>query len=213
VIHSVYYGAKKQAFVTYRMGYRATNNLLLHMDFSRESPRVAFWTKDQADCLALRKDINKILRPIYGSADGFVYLMDREDRLVGGAAYTGEFKIGHTDFRFLNETIAQKNKIFDHLDVEFVPMGSWNINIDVYIDGTFSETIPVLMDVRDDGLDTFTLDTDPLGREEAQTVRVPLHGSGRRISFHVKQSGANQNFSLASLDVGFRLSAEQATRV
>lgn len=212
-IHSMYYEAKKQAFITYRMGFRQTNNMLLHLDFNRESPRVAIWTKDQADCLALRTDINRVPRPIYGSADGYVYLMDREDRLVGGAAYQGEFKTGHMDFRFLGEQIANKNKLFDHLDVEFVPTGSWNIDIDVYIDGTFSETIPVLMDVRDDGLGSFTLDTDPLGREEAQTIRVPLHGSGRRISFHIKQAGANQNFILASLDVGFRLSAEQATRV
>lgn len=213
VIHTLYYEAKKQAFITYRMGFRQKNNLLLHLDFNREQPRVAFWSKDQADCMALRKDINKIPRPIYGSADGYVYLMDREDRLVGGSAYLGEFKTGHMDFRFLGEQIANKNKLFDRLKVEFIPMGSWNVDIDVYIDGTFSETIPVLMDVRDDGLDTFTLDKDPLGREEAQTIEVPLHGSGRRISFHVKQAGANQNFAIASLDVGFRLSAEQATRV
>ena len=79
--------------------------------------------------------------------------------------------------------------------------------------------IPFSMDVRDDGLASspsaeygFTLDVDPLGREEAQTVRMPLHGSGRRISFHVRASGANQNFAIASLNVGFRISAEQATK-
>lgn len=213
VLHALYYEAKKQAFFTYRTKYRTTNDTLLHIDFNKQSPRAAFWPKDQADCLALRKDVNKIQRPIYGSADGYIYLMDREDRLVGGSAYDGEFKIAHTDFRFLDEKIAQKNKLFDFLDVEFVPMGEWNLSVDVYIDGTFSETIEFLMDVRDDGLGTFTLDSDPLGREEAQTIRKPLHGSGRRISFHCRQAGSNQSFALASLTVGFRVSAEQATRV
>lgn len=213
VMHSLYYEAKKQAFFTARTGYQANNNTLFHIDFNRQQPRAAFWDKDSADCLALRKDINNIQRPIYGAADGYIYLMDREDRLVGGSAYTGEFKIGHTDFRFLDEKFAHKNKIFDYLAIEFVPQGTWNLEVDVYIDGSFSETINYSMDVRDDGLGSFTLDTDLLGREEAQTIQKPLHGSGRRISFHCKQSGSNQNFALASIDVGFRVSAEQATRV
>jgi len=213
VAHAIYYEAKKQAFLTYRTGSRPTNNTLLHLDFNREKPRAAFWPKDQADCLTLRKDIHKVLRPIYGSADGYVYLMDREDRLVGTSSYSGEFKTGHIDFRFLDERLAHRNKIFDHLAVEFLPTGLWNLEVDVYLDGTFSETITFLMDVRDDGLGNFTLNTDPLGRTETQTIQKPLHGSGRRISFTCRQSGSNQNFALASLTVGFRVSAEQATRV
>lgn len=212
VMHALYYPAKKQAFFTSRSGSRATNDVLLHLDFNKQQPRAALWTKDQADCLALRKDSLKVQRPIYGSADGYVYLMDREDRLTGATSYTGEFKTGHIDFRQLGN-IAHKNKLFDFLAVEFLPTGSWNIDVDIYIDGTFSETIQFLQDVRDDGLGTFTLDSDPLGREETQTIQKPLHGSGRRLSFHIKQSGSNQNFALASLTIGFRLSAEQVTRV
>lgn len=212
VMHALYYEHKKQAFFTWRRSYQTNNDTLFHIDFNRESPRAAFWSKDHADCLAVRKDINKIQRPIYGSYDGYVYLMDQEDRLVGGSSYTGEFKIGHTDFRFLDEKIAHRNKLFDYLAVEFLPQGTWNLDVDVYLDGTFSETIQFAMDVRDDGLDSFTLDTDPLGREETQTIQKPLHGSGRRISFRCKQSGSNQNFAIASLTVGFRMSAEQASR-
>lgn len=212
-VHSLYYEAKKQAFFTGRSSYRTTNDQLLHIDLNKERPRAAIWTKDQANCLTLRKDVNKVLRPIYGADDGYVYLMDREDRLVGSSAFTGEFKIAHTDMRYKDENLAQKNKLWDFLDVEFKPKGSWNLSVDVYIDGTFSETIDFLMDVRDDGLDDFTLDTDALGREETQTIRKPLHGSGRRISFHCRQAGSNQNFEIASFSVGFRVSAEQATRV
>lgn len=212
VIHAVYYEAKKQAFFTYRTGYRTTNNTLLHLDYNKQNIRAALWTKDQADCLALRRGQDKVLRPIYGSSDGYVYLMDREDRLTAATSYTGEFKTGHMDFRSLGEGMAEKNKLFDFLAIEFVPQGSWDLEVDVYIDGTFMETINFLMDVRDDGLGTFTLDTDPLGREETQTIRKPLHGSGRRISFHCKQSGSNQNFSIASLTVGFRPSDEKASK-
>ena len=211
--HAIYYEDKKKVFITGRSSYQTNNDLLIELDLNKQQPRVTLHDKDAADCLALRRDINKIKRPIYGAADGFIYLMDKEDRLVGSSAFTGEFKTGHYDFRDLDENLASKNKLFDHLAVEFVPQGLWNLDIDVYIDGNFVETIQYLMDVRDDGLGTFTLDTDPLGREEAQTIQKPLHGSGRRISFHCKQSGSNQNFAIASLTVGFRISAEQATRV
>jgi len=226
VCHAIYYEAKKQAFFTGRTGHRTTNNALLHLDFNKEQPRAAIWTKDQADCLALRKDINGISRPIYGSADGYVYLMDREDRLVGGSAYNGEFRINHTDFRFLDGAIAHKNKLFDFLAIEFKPTGNWDLSVDVYIDGTFIETITYSMDVRDDGLDSFTLgsggssgtktplggDGDPLGREESQTTQKPLHGSGRQISFTCRLAGANQNFEISSFTVGFRVSGTQASR-
>jgi hypothetical protein len=208
--HAIYYEAKKQAFFTGRTTYRTTNNLLFHLDFSKQNPRAAMWTKDQANCLALRKDINYVPRPMYGADDGKVYLLDQEDRLTGASSYTGEIKIGHTDFRYADQSLATKNKLFDYLAVEFVPCGTWDLSIDVYIDGNFSETITFPMDVRDDGLGTFTLDTDLLGREETQTIQKPLHGSGRRISFHCYQAGSNQNFALASLSVGFRVSAEQA---
>lgn len=210
--HALYYEAKKQLFFTTRTSYRTTNNALLHIDMNRENPRAALWTKDQVNCLAQRKDVNKVLRPVYGAEDGYVYLMDQEDRLTGSTAYTGEFKTSHTDFRFAGEDLASRNKLFDFLAVEFIPQGTWNLEVDVYIDGSFSETINFSMDVRDDGLGSFTLDTDLLGREETQTIQKPLHGSGRRISFHCKQSGSNQNFAIASLSVGFRVSGEQAFR-
>lgn len=213
MMHALYYEAKKQAFFTWRKSYNIKNDTLLHVDFNKQQPRVSFWPKDQVNCLALRRGPDKILRPMYGSDDGYIYLMDREDRLVGSSGYTGEFKTGHMDFRFLDERFAHKNKLFDYLAVEFIPQGTWNLAVDVYIDGNFSETINYSMDVRDDGLDTFTLDSDDLGREETQTIQKPLHGSGRRISFHCRQTGTNQNFAIASLTVGFRPSAEQATRV
>jgi hypothetical protein len=219
VLHACYYEAKKMAFFTYRTGARSTNDTLLMIDFNSQNPRSAFWPSHAAQCLTLRRDRYKIKRPVYGGSDGFVYLADQEDRLIGftgaggGSAISAEFMIAHTDMRFLDERLAQKNKLFDFLDVEFKPQGSWNLEVDVYIDGQFSETINFLMDVRDDGLDSFTLGGDTLGRDESQTIRKPLHGSGRRLSFLCRNTGSNQNFAIAGFTVGFRVSAEQATRI
>jgi hypothetical protein len=226
-VHAHYYEAKKQLFFTWRTSAVTTNNLLLHIDLNKQQPRIALWSKDQVNCLNSRKDISKVQRPMYGAADGYVYLMDSDDRLTGATSYTGKIQTSHLDLRWVAPDVQHKNKLFDFLAIEFLPKGAWNISVHVYIDGKFSETITYPMDVRDDGLDTFTLgsggssglttpsggDGDPLGRDETQTIQKPLHGSGRRISFVIEGTGSNQNFALASLTIGFRVSAEQATRV
>lgn len=211
--HVLYYPAKKQFFLTTRTKYGPTNDALMVIDFNKESPRFSFWEKDSAQCLALRKDQNGIERPIYGGTDGFVYKMDMEDRLVNTSAYTGEFKTAHTDFRFAEPSLAGKKKHFDFLTLEFVPQGQWNATVDVYIDGKFIETLTFEQKIRTDGLGSFTLGSDPLGREETQSIRRQLHGTGNSISLHLKQSGSNQNFQAVSFTVDFRVSGKQAIRL
>ena len=178
-----------------------------------QAPRYAFYDKDQVNCLSLNADINGVQRPMYGSEDGHVYLMDQEDRDVGGVAYEGSFKVAHSDFRAMDPSIANKNKLFDFLSLEFVPEGEWTVSVDVFIDGKFSETLTFPMKVRKDGIDAFTLGQDKLGREEAQSINRQLHGTGRRISFEVKQSGLRQTFKIASMTIGFRLAGERATQL
>lgn len=211
--HALYYPAKKQAYLTGKSMYGATNNLLHVLDVSGQGARFMFWHHISASCLALRRDINNVQRPMFGGTDGYVYLMDREDRDVGGSGYEALFKTPHIDFRELDSGLTFKDKIFDFLAVEFVPQGSWNVTVNVYIDGEFSEAITVPMNVRSDGLDTFELDTDELGREEAQTIMKPLHGIGKRISFEITNSGTRENFRICSLTVGFRVAGENQTRL
>jgi len=212
-MHSLYYPAKKQAYYTYRSKYGSGNDTLLTVDVN-DGTRVIFGDKDQADCLALRRDIDNIDRPMYGAADGYVYLMDQEDRSVGGFSYTGEFQTPHMDFRFLDPKIAHRQKHFDFLSVEFVPQGGWDLSADVFIDGKFSETITFEMKVRDDGMDSFTLNTDKLGRQEAQNSPAkPLHGTGRRLSIRFYNSGLLENFKISSFTVGFRPAGDGPTRL
>lgn len=214
VMHSIYYGAKKQAYFTYRSKYGGANDKLLVLDMNTQSPRFSFADKDSADVLAMRKDINGVDRPMYGAADGFVYLMDQEDRDVGGSAYTGEFTTPHIDFRALDPSISHREKHFDWLTVEFVPQGSWNLSADIFIDGKFTETLTFPMKIRSDGMDTFTLNTDKLGRDESQTSPLrTLHGTGRRISIRFYNSGLRENFKISSFTIGFRLAGEGPTRL
>ena len=111
----------------------------------------------------------------------------------------------------MEPTLAHKNKIFDHLGVTFTPDGNHNLNIDVWIDGRFSETISFTQTVDTNYLGQFKLGTSVLGVEEEQTIWKPLHGSGRRISFRGYNGVANENFKASLLSVAFRPAGENAT--
>jgi hypothetical protein len=213
-VHATYYAEKHLVLFTSRTMYGTQNNCFIAMDTQDpRTPRYSLWKKDQPDCLSLRKDVNGIMRPIYGSGDGYVYMMDKEDRLVGTSAFTGEFQTPHLDFRHLDPSLAHKNKIFDYLGMTFQESGNWNVSVDVIIDGKFSETVTFKQVVSSNYLGQFVLGEDALAPRIEQTLWQPIKGSGRRISFRVYGEGANQNFAIGLLTVGFQTAAEDATRI
>lgn len=205
---AIYYEEKKIAYFTYRARPTDAQNRMLEIDIARQVPRFTFNTKDQATCLTFRRDSLNIKRPIYGSTTGFIYKMDQADRNVGGAAYSGDFQTPHMDFAFADPKLANKNKIFEFLTLVYKPVGSWNVNVEVYIDGVRKETIP-FSQLKGHGLDDFILDVDTLGGTEPEDLRKRLHGQGRRISFRVSNNVVNQNFKIEQLIVGFRISDEK----
>lgn len=215
VMHSLYYSDKKCAFFTARTKYGQSNNALIYIDVAKPGqPRFAYWDKDAADCLFLRKDVNKVRRPAYGSADGFVYLMDREDRLVGGAAFRGELQTPHLDLRHLDPTVAHKDKLFERIWITYLPEGAHNLSIDVYIDERFSQTVTVPMTNGTNYMGSFVLGSSPLGTEAEQTsLGVPIKGTGKRISFRCYNEGSLQSFRICKLLLGFRIAGENPTRI
>lgn len=212
--HLLFYSEKKILLATYRTTYQTSNNTLLMIDVAREQPRISYWTKGSPSCLAFYKDENEILRPMYGDASGYVHLMDREDRLEGGATvYTGDFQTAHTDFSWHDGKLTSANKNFDWMAVTFTPEGTHNLSCDYYIDGRFVETItfPMAVDTNSQ-LDSLLLDTDRLNQANTETVIRKLSGSGRTFSARFYNAGSNQSFQVSSITVGFRPSGEQAQK-
>lgn len=215
---ALWYPEKHIAFFTGRTKGGVANNALIALDLQNpNTPRYCIYRKDAADCLGLRRDIYNIKRPMYGAADGYVYLMDREDRSVGlmgsGVAYTGEFKTPHLDFRHLDPSLAHKNKNFDFLGVTFQEEGNHNLSVDVFLDGKFSQTITYTMTIDTNYCGAFVLGTSKLGSEDEKTRWQPIAGQAKRISFRCYNSGNNENFKVSQLVVGFNISGEDATRL
>ena len=213
--HLLYYAEKKTLFATYRSTYKTTNDMLLMFDFGRSGrPRPAFWIKGSPQCLATYRDINEVSRPMYGGADGVLYLMDYETRLEGSTAYTGDFQTSHLDFSFADQALASAEKHFDFLAVHYIPESSGDLSVDYFIDGRYIETLtfPMIQYLRPE-LGVLTLDTDRLAQQNQETAIRPLAGTGRTISFRCYNSGSNQSFQITALTVFLRGGGDKAQQV
>jgi len=209
--HAIYDEELKQMYFTYRSTYRTTNDMLVNVDLNKDFPRVTYMQKGTPTCLGLRRNTNKINEPFYGSASGYIHIMNYEDRLEGATAYEGAFQTAFTDFRDADPRFASQQKLFDFLWVEFVPEADVDLSIGVYIDGKFIETVTTRLELANEELGEFVLGTERLGQYTTLSNPIPLHGIGRRISFRVYNSGSNQSFQIASLSVGFRPAHEGVT--
>ena len=210
--HLLYYPEKKILFATYRSAYYTYNDMLLMFDFGKlDRVRPAFWIKGSPQCLALYQDVNHIRRPMYGDKDGFLYLMDHEDRKEGSSSYTGSFQIPHLDFSHLDPSLSVVEKHFDFLAVHYLPEGSGNLSCDYYIDGRYIDTITFSMaQYQKTQLGTLTLGTDRLAQANAETSVRKISGTGRTFSARFYNSGSNESFQVAAITVMFRGGGEKA---
>jgi hypothetical protein len=207
---SVYYPEKKLAMFTGQSTSTLVRDRILVIDVARQNSRPYFITKDSPNCLALRKDSQGISRPMYGTQDGFVYLMDQQTYSIQGAPYLGEFQTAYTDFSQVDSGLAGKNKIFDFIEVNYLPTGNNDFFCEVYVDGDLRQTLS-FSQYLGVGLDEFILDEDSLAADpNSSRNRKPLRScTGNTISFRFYNNNLNESFRVERIIIGFRLSAEQ----
>jgi len=211
--HLLYYGEKKQLFMTVRSTYTTTNDSVLMLDYGRQGmpPRSSIWTKGSPQCLAKYKDVFQIERPMYGSSDGHLYFMDYMDRSEGTAAFTGAFQTQHLDFSYLDPQFASLTKHFDFLAVHYVPTVNATLSCDYYIDGRYIQTINFpLMQYAGPELDVMQLDINRLAAGNEETAVIPIAGTGRTFSAYFYNSGLNQSFQVPAITVYFRPGGDSA---
>lgn len=210
--HVKYYAEKKMLFMTYRSAYYTYNDMMVMIDFGRtDRLRGAFWPKGSPQCLAMYKDINQIERPMFGDKDGYLNLMDHEDRLTGGSAYTGAFQTPHIDFSFLDGALSSVEKHFDFLAVHYSPESSGDLMCDYYIDGRYIDTLTFQMiQYQRPELGVLLLNRDRLAQPNTETCIRQLSGTGRTFSAYFYQSGSNQSFQIPAITVYFRGGGDKA---
>lgn len=205
---AVYYSDKKTAMFTMKSNGSSNYDRILNIDVKNvQNPRFHVNNKDAPNCIALRRDDNKIRRPIYGDTNGYVWLMDQESTYtVDGASYSGDFTTPELDFGFFDRRLANMNKHFDFITLIYEGLSNDSVFVDVTIDGRFIETLEVDQ-FTGTGLDDFELDTDVLDAIQLEEARIPLHGSGRRIQLRIYNSTAN-GFRIEQLLVDLRVGDE-----
>lgn len=210
--NAMYYQEKRKVYFTLRALSTLEQNRMLVIDMNQpQGPRYSIDTRNPANCIALRRDSDNVFRPIAGSADGFVYLMDDESvQSVDGNAYAGEFWTPAIDFSDLEPSLAYKNKLFDFLGVTLRGRDNTSIFVDVYLDGLFSQTLTIPQ-VTGVVLGEFLLGDDSLSELRIRTERKRLRGAAKRIQFRVYTTAVDF-FQVENITVDFRLGNEGQER-
>lgn len=212
--HAVYYRDKKEALFTFRSLDSTVQNRICRISYKDpRNPQVMWLEKDQPNCLFLLKDVVDIERPAYGADDGFIYVMDSPNRWVGAleankTEYEMVAQTPHMDLGFQDKTVSEQVKLFDFLEVTYLPTGRYTLEIDVFIDEKFSETKKIELSGRTSELNASKLDAIVFDEEVPRPKRVPLHGSGRRISLRARLGGFG-NAMIIEFKIYFRLAGQR----
>lgn len=196
-VQSCFYAFKRKILFGFSGLGSSVNNLIVGLDGHKLDTLQGFRTaRDECEALCVRRDPDtKVAKPLAGGSTGFVHKLDQEARNKDGAGYTSGFLTRNME---LFEG-GQRNANLKELEIEFVPGGTWNLSIDVYLDGSFSETLTFLLQGVGGVLGSFLLDTDVLGVAAVQNSRARLHGSARRVQYQGYNNSANETYSIAGM--------------
>jgi hypothetical protein len=212
----IVYSAKREVhFALPDIAASTTNNRRLVLDLN-SPPKIKWrysdWVSTGVNSIWLRRDSNDIQRPVYGGSDGKVRIGDNATKQDGGnsnAGYEARFKTPHYDLSYIDPSLASKTKNGHFLELVVEPLGNWTLNVDVYWDGVFSQTIQFQTGISGATLGSFTLDTDTLGADQILNKRKRLTGSGRRISLEGYNANAGEDFSISKFLLHYTVGNER----
>lgn len=210
--HLVYHPHKRAIILANTPIGSVSNAVRIEANIKRGAPRWLISLRDKLESMAIRINASGVSELISGDDAGFVYRHDRPGRSNAGSPYKGAFQLPHTDFSWLDVSLAEVRKKFEFIVLSMIPQGSFNISIDVLIDGLYVETI--VMDLGDVGvaLGSFVLGTDKLGGLVLASRRRRLHGTGFRLSTLFSNTGQNENFSISEVAYQFMPSVFRAKK-
>lgn len=215
----VYYSKKQQVLCTFQSNTGNEPDRIAVIDFKnpQKIPRISWSNKDQANCLLLVRNSQKVPKPFYGSNDGYLYEMDVADHWVGSgtdtaaqSGYLFDAQTPYMNFSQENVLLGSQVKTFDFVEIEYEPTGDFNCSMDVYIDQRFQGTYLINLSGRSN-LDTMPLNASVVDGLGGFYRRFPICGDGRTISLRFYNNGIGQGVRLVRAHIYFRPSAQQQT--
>jgi hypothetical protein len=194
---AVYYAQKREMHIALAGSGSSVNSVRFIIDFNKEdTTRFLYSDRDVCESLWLRKDSNNTPRLVSGDNAGFMWLMDQSTKSKNNIGYSASFQTPYMDFSWVDERLASVRKIGQYLEMEVAPTGNWNLSVDVYWDGTYTQTVNFNMGVSGASIGSFTLGTDKLAGDQILTRKKRITGSGRRISLAAYNTGAGEDFAV-----------------
>lgn len=206
-----WYSARRQAWFGLPSLGNADNGIRLVVDFNRPDvgPRFLPTERDDNVSLWMRPFSTGTSKPAAGDGDGFVWLLDRNERDKAGLAYQFRVETANTDLSFIDPSLATKMKNGQFLEIVSEPQGNWDLTVEVYWDDILADTILFNMGTGGAALGTFQLDVHALTSGVVASNRQRLVGSGRRLRLVISNGGVDQNISLADFLLGFTAGDER----
>ena len=208
----IYYPNRKQAIAYVPLGTATEPTGKIIIDFNQNIPRIYTSERDTAVSAWLYRDQNGIPMPMIGDGEGQVWSLDQEARSKEGSGYTREFQTAHTDFSYIDQSLENKRKNFDFLELTFQQVGGWNTPVEIYLDGILTETLSFPMSLGQSELGSFVLGTDALiGLSTAPPTvrRRRMRGSGKWLSIRPISTSDSQEFQLSEAHAYFRPADER----
>lgn len=200
-VQNCFYAGKRKIMFAFSSIGSNVNNLIVGLDAHRLGDTVGFKTsRDECESLATYRDTStKIAKPLAGNSTGYVYKLDQDARNKDGAGYTSGFLT--RDMELFEGGLLNAN--LRELEIEFVPGGNWTMNVDVYENGAYLETITFSLQSSGVFLGTFVLDTDVLGTVVLSNRRARLHGDCRRVKYQGYNNNADESYSISAMTTKF----------
>ncbi len=197
----------------------AVNNLRIKANLKRLREfgiRFHHSTFPECEALTLKVDTDGN-RPIAGTSGGFVKILHQATYQDAGAAYTAEFWTHHDDYGDLGDEYKLSKKKYHFLMAEGVPVGDWNLNIEVYLDEVLQPTVLTVsmksVSIPPWILDVTAIDDSQLWSGKPILAKKRLRGRAHRISFRSYLTSTNgEYFKISRYQVLFSLSGLSKAR-
>jgi len=200
---ATYYPFKRELHFALPKAGSTVNDARLVVDFNGQDIRFRFSTRDNPVSMWLQRDASGIQRPYIGDNAGFVWELDNDNRSKDGSGYKGEWKTSDMDLSHLDPSFATRRKNGKFIELSVEPTGNWDLDVDVFWDGDYHETVSFNLGTTGAALDSFILDTDALAGGTVMNLKKRITGSGRRLALQGRNDGDAQDYIISKLLLHF----------
>ncbi len=196
---AVWYPKKREARFCLTTSGASDNDIQVKVDFNRPNiQRFAFSNQNECVSIWTRKESDNTLIPLVGDSVGFVWKLDQTTRTKGtSTGYEGVFQTAHDDFNWFDASLSAKRKRGQFLELVVEPKGNYDMDVDVFWDGTYEDTYQFNMGHSGGVLGTFVIGTDYLGGANVLNRKKRITGGGKRFSLAGRNDSAGQDFNVS----------------